>query len=126
MNRTQSGAPCLGCASDQQPVSNGIATVNAFMTAVLLYAIDPKQVAIYLAALCPRHAAIGVEVLGVMAKKNRFAEADLTERLRGAFGMTPRITCPRCGATSFNENDVRAGYCGRCHDWTGADPRCPS
>lgn len=28
------------------------------------------------------------------------------------------ITCPRCGATSHNANDVREGYCGRCHDWT--------
>jgi transcriptional regulator with XRE-family HTH domain len=29
-----------------------------------------------------------------------------------------RITCPRCGRTSFNPNDVREGYCGNCHDWT--------
>lgn len=28
------------------------------------------------------------------------------------------ITCPQCGATSYNANDVREGYCGRCHDWT--------
>lgn len=31
----------------------------------------------------------------------------------------PSITCPVCGATSHNPNDVREGYCGRCHDWTG-------
>ena len=30
----------------------------------------------------------------------------------------PSITCPRCGMTSFNENDVEQGYCGNCHDWT--------
>jgi hypothetical protein len=30
------------------------------------------------------------------------------------------ITCPRCGRTSHNPNDVREGYCGNCHDWTGA------
>ena len=29
-----------------------------------------------------------------------------------------RITCPRCGRTSYNPNDVREGYCGSCHDWT--------
>lgn len=29
------------------------------------------------------------------------------------------ITCPRCGATSYNPNDVRYGYCGRCHAYTG-------
>jgi hypothetical protein len=28
------------------------------------------------------------------------------------------ITCPRCGRTSHNPNDVREGYCGACHDWT--------
>jgi hypothetical protein len=33
----------------------------------------------------------------------------------------PRFDCPRCGMTSHNANDVREGYCGNCHDWTG-DP----
>jgi hypothetical protein len=28
------------------------------------------------------------------------------------------ITCPVCGRTSHNPNDVREGYCGFCHDWT--------
>lgn len=28
------------------------------------------------------------------------------------------ITCPDCGATSHNPNDIREGYCGRCHGWT--------
>lgn len=32
--------------------------------------------------------------------------------------MAESITCPRCGMTSHNENDVREGYCGNCHDWT--------
>jgi hypothetical protein len=31
------------------------------------------------------------------------------------------FTCPCCGATSPNPNDIREGYCGRCHWWTG-DP----
>lgn len=30
----------------------------------------------------------------------------------------PSITCPRCGTTSYNRNDIREGYCGRCYDWT--------
>lgn len=34
--------------------------------------------------------------------------------------MTVSITCPVCGATSHNPNDVSNGYCGNCHDWTGA------
>lgn len=29
------------------------------------------------------------------------------------------ITCPKCGRTSFNLNDVREGYCGHCHEFTG-------
>lgn len=27
------------------------------------------------------------------------------------------ITCYRCGLTSWNENDVRALYCGNCHEF---------
>lgn len=33
--------------------------------------------------------------------------------------MTESITCPVCGRTSYNPNDVREGYCGHCHAWTG-------
>lgn len=29
------------------------------------------------------------------------------------------ITCPQCGMTSYNPNDIAQGYCGNCHDWTG-------
>ena len=37
------------------------------------------------------------------------------------FGMAePSITCPVCGMTSHNPNDVREGFCGNCQDWTGA------
>jgi ribosomal protein L37E len=30
----------------------------------------------------------------------------------------PSITCPQCGRTSYNANDIREGYCGNCNDWT--------
>lgn len=30
------------------------------------------------------------------------------------------FTCPRCGATSHHPMDADEGYCGACHDWTGA------
>lgn len=33
----------------------------------------------------------------------------------------PSITCPRCGMTSYNPNDIREGYCGNCHDWTAGE-----
>lgn len=32
---------------------------------------------------------------------------------------TSSITCPHCGWTSYNKNDIREGYCGNCHWWTG-------
>jgi hypothetical protein len=50
----------------------------------------------------------------------------------------PSITCPVCGLTSYNPNDVRERYCVRCHqfhEWmpqyviVGAgriSERCPS
>lgn len=31
-----------------------------------------------------------------------------------------KITCPLCGMTSYNPNDIREGYCGKCHDWTSS------
>jgi hypothetical protein len=31
----------------------------------------------------------------------------------------PNITCPVCGMTSYNPNDIEQGFCGNCHDWTG-------
>jgi ribosomal protein S27AE len=31
------------------------------------------------------------------------------------------ITCPKCGAVSYSVNDIKHGYCGRCHDFTTED-----
>jgi ribosomal protein S27AE len=31
----------------------------------------------------------------------------------------PSFTCPHCGRTSWNANDIRERYCGACHWWTG-------
>lgn len=36
---------------------------------------------------------------------------------------TPEFVCPVCGAESWNPNDRRHGYCGRCHDYTGESDR---
>lgn len=33
--------------------------------------------------------------------------------------MADSFTCPRCGRTSHHPDDIREGYCGACHDWTG-------
>ena len=32
------------------------------------------------------------------------------------------IKCRKCGLTSWNENDVRALYCGNCHKFHEANP----
>jgi hypothetical protein len=29
------------------------------------------------------------------------------------------FTCHKCGATSYHALDVKEGYCGQCHAWTG-------
>jgi hypothetical protein len=31
----------------------------------------------------------------------------------------PSFTCAQRGMVSHNPNDVREGYCGNCHDWSG-------
>jgi hypothetical protein len=33
----------------------------------------------------------------------------------------PSFTCPVCGAVSYNPNDIREQYCGRCHKFVN-DP----
>jgi hypothetical protein len=32
---------------------------------------------------------------------------------------SPSITCPQCGRTSYNPNDVEQRYCGACHQYIG-------
>lgn len=29
------------------------------------------------------------------------------------------FTCPRCSRITHHPDDVREGFCGFCHDWTG-------
>lgn len=38
---------------------------------------------------------------------------DLGEKYAKAQGAC--ITCPNCGRTSYNPNDVRERFCGACH-----------
>jgi hypothetical protein len=30
----------------------------------------------------------------------------------------PSFTCPDCKAVSYHPEDIREGYCSRCHAWT--------
>lgn len=34
----------------------------------------------------------------------------------------PSITCEVCGKTSYNREDVKRGWCGKCNAYTGAVP----
>jgi hypothetical protein len=48
----------------------------------------------------------------------RLALAELSAEDRARTLPEPSITCPVCGMTSYHPDDIRAGYCGNCHDWT--------
>jgi hypothetical protein len=38
----------------------------------------------------------------------------------------PSFTCPRCQAVSYNPNDIRERYCGRCHVFVDDPPLSPA
>lgn len=52
--------------------------------------------------------------------KKMLLAADVALALDDDLPAVLSITCPRCGMTNYNENDIREGYCGNCHDWTSA------
>jgi hypothetical protein len=37
-----------------------------------------------------------------------------------SFPSTESITCPVCGMTSYNPNDIEWGWCGKCNGYTSA------
>jgi hypothetical protein len=80
--------PCIGCQSDAQPIECGKATINGFMGACILFATDPKNVAVYLKALCPPHREIAIQVLIIMAHKNGLPIPDLLTKLSAVFGVS--------------------------------------
>lgn len=53
--------------------------------------------------------------------EDRFQEARWLDRVDARLeGREPAsFTCPVCAMTSYSPQDVSAGYCGYCHDWTG-------
>lgn len=40
--------------------------------------------------------------------------------------MKESFVCPRCGAESFNPNDISERYCGRCHVFVDDPPFSPA
>lgn len=43
----------------------------------------------------------------------------IRDRRALADGPPPAFVCPDCGAQSWNPNDQRFGWCGRCKSYTG-------
>ncbi len=48
------------------------------------------------------------------------APARVPPHLHDLLAESARFECPRCGIASAHPQDIEAGYCGACHDWTGA------
>jgi hypothetical protein len=39
------------------------------------------------------------------------------EKVKFPLGKPPSYTCPRCHLVSYNPNDIKERYCGRCHEF---------
>lgn len=77
---------CLGCHSDAEPTTNGVASVNGFVSALAMMAIDRKQAALYFAHLCENH------------RRNAMACLDATAKANGqSFGALSRSVFEMCG-----------------------------
>jgi hypothetical protein len=48
---------------------------------------------------------------------------ELEQRSKPPKSPHPSFTCPRCGAVSYNANDIRERYCGRCHVFVDDEAR---
>ena len=47
----------------------------------------------------------------------------MTETLIERWNRQPHFTCPQCGIKSWNLNDIRERYCGRCHVFFALEDR---
>jgi hypothetical protein len=82
--------PCIGCQSDAQPPSSpAVATVNAFASACLLFAVDPNAVAAYLVAIssCEKHRELLVRATVALGRMNGIDVRELTAKLTASFGF---------------------------------------
>lgn len=55
----------------------------------------------------------------VAFKSATFTPEELAQIAARTEKLMTQFTCPRCSRSSPNENDIREGYCGFCHDFTG-------
>ena len=54
----------------------------------------------------------------VDTRKHDAIDAEIKRHRREARGDPAHsITCPKCGWTSYNENDIEKEYCGNCHQF---------
>src|SRR5207247_2471436 len=49
---------------------------------------------------------------------------DVVREQRASATRVEHFECPRCERQSFHPKDVKEGYCGHCHDWTGRRESC--
>jgi protein-arginine kinase activator protein McsA len=49
-------------------------------------------------------------------RRNRPLSEEVIHLLKKG-AMADKITCPQCGMTSYNPNDIRYRYCGNCHQF---------
>lgn len=54
------------------------------------------------------------QVKRAMTKRDHVGRGRMTPRDRGEF-----FECPVCHMKSHHPNDIKEGYCGACHDFTG-------
>lgn len=52
------------------------------------------------------------QIIEWIEKRQLFAIQSTGDR-----GQPVSITCPKCGWTSYNLNDVQNKYCGHCHEF---------
>jgi hypothetical protein len=70
---------------------------------------------------CPYCGWDGAETVNAEIAHMERAHPDVINERLAAIGEPPiSITCPECGMTSYNKNDIQFGYCGNCHAYTGA------
>jgi hypothetical protein len=46
------------------------------------------------------------------------SDSGIAYRVRWSHSRSPAITCPACGMTSYQPQDIENGYCGNCHAYT--------
>lgn len=95
----RAGYTCALCAGGPERAPNVPALYFAWL--------DERQKT----PICARHA----EGLRTASGATKFFCDDKELHNVGNVAAEPSITCPACGKTSYNRNDIERQYCGNCH-----------